>query len=205
MVNAVVQSQVRTRLFCNARLLFCANKFQQITERIFLRIFGDDFNCLSSITGENCRAAFEVALHKSHFHLFKVNFSLKKKGKKGRMLPRIIMFAKITSNPLLLRLIERKACNLIFRVNAHKHWRPLPYDYINSASKSKVLFAKLNENGEKKNNGMYHEGLFYRSRSSASGVFDGRLFTKMRIQWGETETAVTLPFKSGLRLRVFQD
>lgn len=60
------------------------------------------------------------------------------------------MFAQITSNPLLLHLIERKACNLIFRVNAHKHWRLLPYDYINSASKSKVLFAKLNENRGKK-------------------------------------------------------
>lgn len=75
------------------------------------------------------------------------------------------MFAQITSNPLLLHLIESKACNLIFRVNAHKHWRLLPYDYVNSASKSKVLFAKLNENRGEKSIGMYHQRLFYRSQT----------------------------------------
>lgn len=90
------------------------------------------------------------------------------------MLLRITMFAKITSNPLLLHLIERTACNLIFRVSAHQRWRLLPYDCINSASQSKVLFVKLNENrGKKKDIGMHHEKLFHRSRCSASSVLGG--------------------------------
>lgn len=146
--HSVTGLDMRVFLFCFFVELQTHN-FSKLPKESPHTHFGDHFNCLSS-KGENCCLLWSHISQAS----VQVTFSPTINGflflKKGRMLLWITMFAQITSNPLLLHLIERKACNLIFRVNAHKHWRLLPYDYINSASKTKVLFAKLNENRGKK-------------------------------------------------------
>lgn len=176
MIKAVIQSQLRTLLFF-ACLLFFENNFSKLLKKnLPTRTFGDHFNCLSSRKRRELLCSLKshfTSINPSHiFTFFPNRFLLEQTKKKDGMLSGITMFPKITSNPLLRRLIERKACNLISRVNAHQHWGLKPYDYINWASKSKVLFVKLNEN-RGKYIGMYHEKRFYRSQYSASDVFDG--------------------------------
>lgn len=184
-------------------LLFCANKSENYRENL----------------SSNMWRSLQLLLFKPHDVFFKVSsasyiftfskhiFTRKKKTntkqkKNNRMLSRITMFAKITSNPLLLHLIERTACNLIFRVNAHRHWRLLPYHYINWASKSKVLFGKLNENrGEKRALERIMRSCSI-DHNALLAMYRRVTFIKFTFNQARRRRCERCPSKSGLRVQV---